>query len=64
MKRLAAKQPDAGVPVALHGHPEAAVLAIAAAEGRIMIGSSTELNNEVPLANFLALREAVFENSY
>ncbi len=33
--------------------------AIDAAEGRIMIGSSTELNNEVPLANFLALRDAV-----
>jgi hypothetical protein len=28
-------------------------------EGKIMIGSSTELNNEVPLANFLAMREAV-----
>jgi len=33
--------------------------AIDAAEGRIMIGSSTELNNEVPLRNYLALREAV-----
>ncbi len=33
--------------------------AIDAAEGRILIGSSTELNEEVPLANFLALREAV-----
>ena len=30
-----------------------------AAEGRIMIGSSTELNNQVPLENYLALREAV-----
>ncbi len=38
--------------------------AIDAAEGRIMIGSSTELNDDVPLANFLALREAVFENPY
>ena len=38
--------------------------AIDAAEGRIMIGSSTELNNDVPLENFLALREAVFENTY
>jgi len=38
--------------------------AIDAAEGRIMIGSSTELNNEVPLENFLALREAVLENTY
>jgi hypothetical protein len=33
--------------------------AIDDAEGRILIGSSTELNEEVPLANFLALREAV-----
>lgn len=38
--------------------------AIEAAGGRIMIGSSTELNNDVPLANFLALREAVFECAY
>jgi uroporphyrinogen decarboxylase len=38
--------------------------AIDAAEGRIMIGSSTELHNDVPLANFLALREAVLENRY
>jgi hypothetical protein len=38
--------------------------AIDAAEGRIMIGSSTELNNDVPLKNFLALREAVLENMY
>lgn len=38
--------------------------AIEVAEGRIMIGSSTELNNEVPLANFLALREAVFTYRY
>jgi hypothetical protein len=35
-----------------------------AAEGKIMIGSSTELNNEVPLENFLALRQAVLEYSY
>ena len=27
--------------------------------GRLMVGSTTELNNEVPLANYLALREAV-----
>jgi len=33
--------------------------AIDDAEGRIMIGSSTELNEEVPLANYLALREEV-----
>ncbi|MHC4983152.1 MAG: uroporphyrinogen decarboxylase family protein [Planctomycetota bacterium] len=32
-----------------------------AAEGRIMIGSSTELQNTVPLANFLAMREAVLD---
>jgi len=38
--------------------------AIDDSEGRIMIGSSTELNNEVPLANFLAMREAVLENPY
>ncbi len=35
-----------------------------AAEGRIMIGSSTELNNDVPVENFLALREAVLGYSY
>ena len=34
---------------------------IDAAEGRIMIGSSTELNDEVPLENYLALREAVLD---
>jgi Uroporphyrinogen decarboxylase (URO-D) len=33
--------------------------AIDDAEGRIMIGSSTEVHNEVPLENYLALREAV-----
>jgi len=38
--------------------------ALDAAEGRIMIGSSTELNNDVPLENFLAMREAVFEHPY
>jgi len=38
--------------------------AIDAAEGRIMIGSSTELNNDVPLDNFLALREVVLETPY
>ena len=38
--------------------------AMDAAEGQIMIGSSTELNNDVPLENYLALREAVFENPY
>ncbi len=34
------------------------------AEGRIMIGSSTELNNDVPLENFLAMRDTVLENPY
>jgi hypothetical protein len=34
------------------------------AEGRIMIGSSTELNNEVPLKNFLAMKEAVMEYKF
>jgi hypothetical protein len=43
---------------------EAVCRAIDAAEGRIMIGSSTELNNEVPLENYLALRDAVFEHPY
>jgi len=35
-----------------------------AAGGRIMIGSSTELNNEVPLENYFALRQAVLEHPY
>jgi uroporphyrinogen decarboxylase len=35
-----------------------------AAEGRIMIGSSTELNDGVPLENYLALRRAVLEHPY
>ncbi len=38
--------------------------AIEAAEGRLMVGSSTELNNAVPLANYLALRETVLETRY
>ena len=37
---------------------------IDAAQGRIMIGSSTELNNEVPLENYLALRRAVLDTPY
>ena len=37
---------------------------IDAAEGTIMIGSSTELNDEVPLENFLAMRRAVLEMPY
>jgi hypothetical protein len=35
--------------------------AIEDAEGRILIGSSTELHDGVPLANFLAMREAVLD---
>jgi len=35
--------------------------AIDDAEGRILIGSSTELHDGVPLANFLAMREAVLQ---
>ena len=34
------------------------------AGNRIMIGGTTELNNGVPLENFLAMREAVLENPY
>ena len=37
---------------------------IDAAEGRIMIGSTTELNDEVPLENYLALRDAVLQKPY
>jgi uroporphyrinogen decarboxylase len=40
---------------------EAVGRAVDAAEGRLMVGSSTELNNEVPLENYLALRKAVLE---
>jgi hypothetical protein len=29
-----------------------------------MIGSSTELNDDVPLANYLALRDAVLDHPY
>lgn len=36
--------------------------AIDEAEGRLMVGSSTELHADVPLANFLAMREAVLEH--
>lgn len=43
---------------------EAVKRALGAAEGRLLVGSSTELNNDVPLANFLALREAVLENGH
>ena len=40
---------------------EAVRRTIDAAEGRIMVGSSTELHDAVPLENFLAMREAVLE---
>lgn len=40
---------------------EAVRRAVDAAEGRLLVGSSTELNEDVPLVNFLALREAVME---
>ncbi len=43
---------------------DATVKAIDNAEGRIMIGSSTELQNGVPLDNFLAMRQAVLDNPY
>lgn len=37
---------------------------LAATEGRIMIGSTTELHNQVPLENYLALRQAVLDSPY
>ncbi len=37
---------------------------IEATEGRIMVGSSTEVHNEVPLENYLALHEAVLGYAY
>lgn len=37
---------------------------IEAAGGRIMIGTTTELHDQVPLSNYLALREAVLESEY
>ena len=41
---------------------EAVRRAVGECEGRLMVGSSTELNNEVPLANYLALRAAVLDS--
>lgn len=38
--------------------------AIDAAEGRLLVGSSTELHDDVPLENFLAMREAAMEHRY
>lgn len=40
---------------------EAVRRAVNECEGRLMVGSSTELNNEVPLQNYLALRDAVLD---
>ncbi len=37
---------------------------IEATDGKIMIGSSTEINNEVPLQNYLALHETVVNYSH
>lgn len=51
-----------------HGTPaeitETVCRTIEAAEGRIMIGSSSELQDSVPLANFLAMRDAVLNYRY
>ncbi len=51
-----------------HGTPqqvaETVHRTIKAAEGKIMIGSSAELQDSVPLANFLAMREAVLNYQY
>ncbi|OGF49922.1 MAG: hypothetical protein A2044_00875 [Candidatus Firestonebacteria bacterium GWA2_43_8] len=47
------------------GKPEeikdAVIKAIEDAEGKIMIGSTTEMHEEVPIANFLALQETVLK---
>jgi hypothetical protein len=40
------------------------VRTIDVAEGRIMVGSSTELTDDVPLENYLALRQAVLDHPY
>jgi hypothetical protein len=37
---------------------------IEATEGKIMVGSSTEVNDEVPLENYLALHETVLGYVY
>lgn len=37
---------------------------IEATEGKIMLGSSTEVNNEVPLENYLALRDTALNYRY
>jgi uroporphyrinogen decarboxylase len=38
--------------------------ALDVAEGRLMVGSSTELNDAVPLENYMALRDAVLAHNY
>lgn len=43
---------------------DAVVKAIEDTEGRILVGSSTEVFNTVPLANYLALREAALSYRY
>jgi len=43
---------------------DAVVKAIEDTDGRILVGSSTEVHNLVPLANFLAMREAAMEYRY
>ncbi|MFA5865826.1 MAG: uroporphyrinogen decarboxylase family protein [Phycisphaerae bacterium] len=43
---------------------EAVVKAIEDTEGQILVGSSTEVSNNVPLENFLALREAAMSYRY
>ena len=43
---------------------DAVCRALDAAGGRIMIGSSTELSDNVPLENYLALRDAVLAYEY
>lgn len=40
---------------------DAVVKAIEDAEGQILVGSSTEVDNQVPLENFLAMRSAAIE---
>jgi len=47
-----------GKPAAIR---DAVKKAIADAEGRLMVGSSSELNNVVPLNNYLAMRDAVLD---
>jgi hypothetical protein len=51
-----------------HGKPQevkdAVHRALDEAGGRLMVGSSTELHNDVPLENFLAMREAALDHRY